>query len=85
MEMIIPARVLAAGMARRIRQIARAREALENEPVPAEFELPSAAAIEHLRFLQADLQHDLDNFCIKYRLGSISAGPAVSKAHKGVR
>lgn len=68
----------------RIRQLSTLREQLALEVVPDEMFYAVGAVIEHLAFLQADLQHDLDNFNRKYGVAPRSA-PIPPAPHKGMR
>lgn len=59
---------IAAGVRRRIKQLASAREMLALEVISDDFVPGFSLAMEHLQFLQADLQAELDLFRAKYNL-----------------
>lgn len=62
----------------RIRSIGAAAAMLESEAIPAELAGGVALAIEHLRFVAADLRYDLEVFEEKY-------GLRPQTPHKGLR
>ena len=59
---------IANGVRRRIRQLGAAREMLALEVIPDEFVHTFTLALEHLQFVQADLQAELNMFCEKYEI-----------------
>lgn len=69
---------IAQAMVERIRQLCLCREMLALEALPPDLHGGRQLAVQHLDFVIADLQHDLDGFKLKYGLGS---GPM----HKGMR
>lgn len=73
---------IAGGVRRRIRQIGAARDMIALEVIPQEFHHSFGLALEHLDFLRADLQADLNLFCEKYGL---EVDPDPSAPAKGMR
>lgn len=69
---------IAQAMVERIRQLCLAREMRALEALPPDLHDGRQLAVQHLDFVIADLQHDIDGFKVKYGLGS---GPM----HKGMR
>lgn len=59
---------IAHGVRSCVRQIAAVRELIQVTAISEEFKHPMAVIIEHLQFLEADLQADLDQFREKYGL-----------------